>query len=439
MKTFRGKSLEECFQQVKTDMGREAVILQSRTYQPIFGKFGKPRHEVVAALDIKIAEGGQSSSSPARSPAPSARPAITAAAAARPGERPVYGYSSGDDKGVRANGRQAILDRPVREPEPSAPAAPPPDVYDRRLDRLEQQISALTSNMSKLTEAALARKKKPDSSHKSGDAAIEIEPLVPHALIAKRLADAEVVAPVIRQLMEDLAPELSDQAAATEVRTRISQRLRLASPVEPITGKTRVVAFLGATGVGKTTTLTKIAARLSLLSNYSVGVITMDTHRIAAAKQLETYGEILRVPVKICYNRTEVLAAVEEYAAEKKHFVLIDTAGKSPNDALPLAEVGVTLKEIATISRVLCVPATLSSSNIDHMVGRFHSLLAPDALILTKLDEAADETYLGHLLNIQARFGIPLQYFTNGQRVPDDLSRPDCHVIADKILPQAAL
>jgi len=77
----------------------------------------------------------------------------------------------------------------------------------------------------------------------------------------------------------------------------------------------------------------------------------------------------------------------------------------------------------------------VAAANVDHMVSRFHSLLVPDCLILTKLDEAADEAYLGHLLNTQAKYGLPLAYFTNGQRVPDDLSRPDPHVIADKLMP----
>jgi flagellar biosynthesis protein FlhF len=302
---------------------------------------------------------------------------------------------------------------------------------------LEAQLTALSSNMSRLTEAALARKRKAETPvlGRPQETATEVDALTPHALIARQLQKGEIAGPVIRQLLDGISLDMPDASVASEIRTKISQRLLIANQIEPILGKTRVIAFLGATGVGKTTTLTKIAARLSLLSNYSVGVITMDTHRIAAAKQLETYGDILRVPVKVAYSGAEVIAAVEQYAAEKKNFVLIDTAGKSPNDALPLAEVATTLKEIATVTRILCVPATLSAANVDHMVSRFHSLLVPDCLILTKLDEAADEAYLGHLLNTQAKYGLPLAYFTNGQRVPDDLSRPDPHVIADKLMP----
>lgn len=448
VKTFRGRTLEDCFTQVKAQMGREAVILQSRAYQPIFGKFGPAMHEVIAALEINIADPplppARPNQLPPASPTPPRAEAAAPPAAPKPAPRPVYGYSAGSDSALR---------RPAPKPEPleEEKILTEPEqktntienlLYDRRLERLEQQINALTTNMTRLTEAALARKRKgeaPAAGPRPVDFAAEAEPLTPHAHLAKRLSESEVAAPLVRQLLEDLAPNLSDQAAAAEVRTRISQRLKIAPPVEGIAGKMQVIAFLGATGVGKTTTLTKLAARLSLLSSFSVGVITIDTHRIAAAKQLEIYGDILRVPVKVCYRRDEVVDALQKYAAEKKSFVLIDTAGKSPNDALPLAEIAAMLQDMATLTRVLCVPATLSAANVDHMISRFHALLSPDTLVLTKVDEAVDDLFLGHLLSTQAKFGAPLQYITNGQRVPDDLAIPDPHVIADKILPQSAL
>jgi flagellar biosynthesis protein FlhF len=328
--------------------------------------------------------------------------------------------------------------RPTDTP---APPTPQPSfdtkAYDERMERLENQLASLANSMTKLTEAALAKRGGRKIESAKGDPLEGIAPLAPYASLAKRLADAEVAAPLIRILMDDMPKDLDDAAAAMEVRTRISQRLQIIDVLESTPGKTRVLALVGATGVGKTTTLTKIAARLSLVSNFSVGIVTMDTHRIAAAKQLETYGEILRVAVKVAYSAEEVNNAIEAYAEEGKEFVLIDTAGKSPNDAMPLAEVASALNEIPDVIKLLCVPATVSWANADHMVARFHSLLAPDAVILTKLDEAADNTYLGHLLGTQAKLGIPLAFVTTGQRVPDDLSRPDTHAIADKILPQS--
>jgi flagellar biosynthesis protein FlhF len=451
VRTFRGKTLEECFQQVKAQLGREAVILQSRTYRPFLGRFGTPRHEVMAALDVNIPD--RRAAQPAReqpqndvreSRESSMSPGTRSAAAVgqsqgRPSERGIYGYSSGEERGAfrplpprptEQNTRPSYLDQG-----PVNPSTEERTVYERRIEKLEQQLSSLSTNMSKLTEAALARKNAKNGIKPGIDQEPQ-EQQTPHAAIVKRLSEMDVAAPVIKKLLDDIPSELPDNAAASDIRTKIAQRLLIANQIEAAPGRTRVVAFIGSTGVGKTTTLTKIAARLSLVSNYSVGIITMDTHRIAAAKQLETYGDILRVPVKVAYSGAEVVAAVQQFAAEKRNFVLIDTAGRSPNDALPLAEVSTTLKELTLVTRILCVPATLSAANFDYMVSRFFTLLEPDSMIVTKLDEAADEAYLGRMLNVQTKFGLPLAYFTNGQRVPDDLSRPDAHLIADKILPQ---
>jgi len=437
-------------------MGREAVILQSRTYRPILGKFGAPRHEVIAALDVNIAdtrisqpardsrETRESAGASNQAAAQSRNTSSLGQSQARAPERSIYGYSNGGD---RSNfhpipPRASAIEAPARPSYVEDPANPPSSVertvYEHRIEKLEQQLSSLSSNMSKLTEAALARKNAKAVAKSAPDLG-EQDALAPHAAIIKRLSEMDVANPVIKKLMEEVPSEISDTAAASDVRTKIAQRLLIANQIEGAPGRTRVIAFIGSTGVGKTTTLTKIAARLSLVSNYSVGIITMDTHRIAAAKQLETYGDILRVPVRVAYSGTEVIAAVEEFAKEKRNFVLIDTAGRSPNDALPLAEVSTTLKELTLINRILCVPATLSAANFDYMVSRFFTLLEPDSMIITKLDEAADEAYLGRMLNVQARFGLPLAYFTNGQRVPDDLARPDAHLIADKIIPQSSL
>ncbi|HEY3329914.1 MAG TPA: flagellar biosynthesis protein FlhF [Capsulimonadaceae bacterium] len=446
MRTFRAATLEECFQQVKTEMGREAVILQTKQYRPIFGKFGTPRHEVIAALDLNVPDSpattvSRDPSTPPARPAAPAQPA-TMPSAARPGNRPVYGYGQQSDDTPAPRPAPRPVAEPAPRPAPVAAPPPPPvaqpapnlAAYDDRMERLEEQLTLLATSMTKLTDMASSRRtsKKAEAAKLE---AVEAEPEHPYEPIKIKLNNSGVAHPLIRKLLEDLPPKLTTESAISEIRTRISQRLLIGDAIEPIAGKTRVIAFLGATGVGKTTTLTKIAARLSLISGYSVGVITMDTQRIAAAKQLETYGEILRLPVKIAYSAEELKAGIAEFTEEETDFVLVDTAGRSPNDAMPLAEVGAMLKEIPLVTKYLCVPATLSASNAGHMVTRFHSLLAPDALIVTKVDESADEAYLGHMLNVQATLGIPVAYLTNGQRVPDDLTRPDSHAIAEKVLP----
>ena len=147
----------------------------------------------------------------------------------------------------------------------------------------------------------------------------------------------------------------------------------------------------------------------------------------------------MRVPVKIAYNRQELTQYLAEFQADKRDLVMLDTAGRSPNDAMPLAELAGALDGLTSVFRYLVVPATLSGRNFENMIERFHSLMAPDALILTKLDESVDNACLGHLLNAQAKFGLPISYITNGQRVPDDLMAADAHAVAARLLSTAVM
>jgi flagellar biosynthesis protein FlhF len=391
VKTYRGKSPEECFQKVKSELGREAVILQSRSVHALFGRFGPTQHEVVAAIDVTI-----------------------------PGDKAAAGVEVRRPVSL-SSGRPELLSQPTTRRES--------DSENERIQRLERQLSSLTANMNALTQAA----KNNNGRAKSGP---DDEP---YAFLRKQLEEAEVAEPVIKRLFAELPEDLSDAAASSELRAKIVHQLKTAARFDLVAGKTRLVAFFGGTGVGKTTTIAKIAAQLALKEKRSIAIITMDTHRVAAAQQLQTYGEILRVPVKVAYNKQEVKQYYAEFSAEKRDAVLLDTAGRSPNDSMPIAEMASAIEGIPDVYRYITVPATLSGRNFENTVERFQSLLSADAIILTKLDETVDNSCLGHLLNIQAKFGIPLSYITNGQRVPDDLLIADAHAIAARMLSTAAL
>jgi flagellar biosynthesis protein FlhF len=262
---------------------------------------------------------------------------------------------------------------------------------------------------------------------------------VPYQSLYKQLLDAEVTEPLIKRMFTALPLGLTDAAAAMEIRGMIVNQLKITGRVEITPGKTRLVAFLGGTGSGKTTTIAKIAAMLALKEKRSIGIISMDTHRVAAAQQLQTYGEILRVPVKIAYNKQEMAELLAEFAADKKEIVLLDTPGRSPNDSMPLAEMSGALDGVAGVYTYLVVPATLSYKNFENAIEKFQSHTHPDALILTKIDESVDNACLGHLLNMQVKTGIPLAYITNGQRVPDDLLTADANAIAARLLSTVSL
>ena len=129
----------------------------------------------------------------------------------------------------------------------------------------------------------------------------------------QQLLDADIAAPLARQLIGEVPAGLAAADAATFLRTLLSQRLRIANGIDalPAHGKMRLLAFVGTTGVGKTTTIAKLTARYALMERRKVGVMTLDTQRIGAAEQLQKYGEILRVPVKVAHDKLELIQHLE--------------------------------------------------------------------------------------------------------------------------------
>ena len=178
-----------------------------------------------------------------------------------------------------------------------------------------------------------------------------------------------------------------------------------------------VIALVGATGVGKTTTIAKLAARyVQHWGLRDVALITTDHFRIGAQEQLFTYGRLLGVPVLTADNQRELCLALEKL--KDRRLVLIDTAGMSPRDQ-NLQKQFAMLSGLPVPNRTaLVLSANGQASDLDDQYQRF-APAAPGAVILTKLDEA---TRVGSAISAVVRHGIPLAYLTDGQRVPEDLS-----------------
>ncbi|MFP4661026.1 MAG: flagellar biosynthesis protein FlhF [Halanaerobiales bacterium] len=191
----------------------------------------------------------------------------------------------------------------------------------------------------------------------------------------------------------------------------------------------RVVAFIGPTGVGKTTTIAKLAARYTLDESKKVGLITADTYRIAAVQQLKTYSDIINIPLHVIYNKEELKQALEEKFADFD-MIFIDTAGSSWNDKIQLGR----LKKLITRDLVdevhLIISMNTKSSDINGIIDRF-SILKPDKIVLSKLDETM--TY-GDIVNIKYKYDFPYSYITFGQDVPDDIQVADPTLLVNYIM-----
>jgi flagellar biosynthesis protein FlhF len=177
----------------------------------------------------------------------------------------------------------------------------------------------------------------------------------------------------------------------------------------------RRIAFVGPTGVGKTTTLAKIAAQLSLKRGLKVGIVAADTYRIAAVDQLRTYAEILGIAVEVASSPTDAARACERLG--DVDVILIDTAGRSQNDRMKLSELRAFLAAAEPDETHLVLSATAGARTLAREAENFGAL-GIDRLVLTKLDEAAS---FGTLISLVERLGTRVSFLTHGQEVPEHI------------------
>ncbi|MGB9820913.1 MAG: flagellar biosynthesis protein FlhF [Pseudothermotoga sp.] len=186
----------------------------------------------------------------------------------------------------------------------------------------------------------------------------------------------------------------------------------------------KVVLLVGPTGVGKTTTLAKLAARLKLAEKKQIAILTLDTYRIAATEQLKTYATIMDIPLRVAYTPRE--ARLELDAMHDFDTILIDTAGRSQNNDIQMSE----LKALAeTISPQICfLVASMNCkySDFKDIMNRF-AVAKYTHVILTKMDET--KSY-GHIVNVPQISNAPIAFITNGQRVPEDIMEANVRELA---------
>ncbi len=194
----------------------------------------------------------------------------------------------------------------------------------------------------------------------------------------------------------------------------------------------RFLLFMGPTGVGKTTTLAKLAGRLVQEAQVRPGLITLDTYRVAAVDQLRAYADMMRLPMAVASDRAEFRTALDRQ--KRCPVVLIDTAGRGQNDLERLGHLDELLSEHDQLEVFLCLSSTTAPSVLDDIMERFGSL-KPDACVLTKLDE---NRAFGHLLAAAIEARMPVAYVTAGQEVPRDLEAANARGLIAQVLPKVA-
>jgi len=426
-KTYIARSVTDCLLQAKQELGPDAIIVSRKQFKKgaLFGRWGG--REMVEMTFGTYQQPVM--------PPPNLAPNLRYSGGEKPSEAEAARIAELEEKlakltaSVRNLG-DAPAELKAEPPKPKAARALPSFVpASLQADPFSGNTDGATRLVASEPPPARIRRRK-----EAAPAAAAPDEGYPGLM--QQLLDADIAAPLARQLLSEIPAGLAASDAATFLRTVLSQRLRISNGVDalPAQGKMRLLAFVGTTGVGKTTTIAKLTARYALMERRKVGVITLDTQRIGAAEQLQKYGEILRVPVKVAHDKLELIQQLEAYAAAGMEIVMLDTAGRSPNEMIPLGETAHLFEGVGAVQKYLTVPAVLGQRDMENIVTKFQNIFTPDAVILTKLDEASDHTCFGRLLTLQAKFGLPLAFVTTGQRVPDDIVLPDAHAIASRIL-----
>jgi flagellar biosynthesis protein FlhF len=253
-------------------------------------------------------------------------------------------------------------------------------------------------------------------------------------LIFKQMILNEVDEKFANQILSEIEANLQPESPVDNILTSIYQKivLKLGQPqtIELNENNTKFVFFIGPTGVGKTTTIAKIASGFKMNKNTKIALVTSDTYRIAAVEQLRIYANILGVPLKVIYTPEEMAESKEEF--EDYDIVLIDTAGRSHKNTEQKDDLEALLATIDDSMKetYLVLSATTKYKDLVRITETYSSI-TNYRIIFTKFDETI---CMGNILNVKMLTDAPLSYAAWGQNVPNDIGRLDAQFIAKKLL-----
>jgi flagellar biosynthesis protein FlhF len=410
VKVFEAKDMASGLKMVKEALGPDALILSTRTIRNgTFGVMGKPMMEITAAVDNTWQEPVERPVNDRRRELPPSRPQRS---------EPQRDISYEE---IWAQNKPAAPATPYQQ-QPTANRE-----IQNELAELRNMVKGLSSRISGIDSSAL-RKPYVEPEFAAPGNASAVDPVIGF-LTAYGInpETAQVVARFTRDTIEK-ASNLDSTDLTTIFKAAIARLFTTEKMLDQRFTRQRRLSLIGPTGVGKTTTLAKIAAYY--LSRFSgrIGLITIDTYRIAAVEQIKVYGEIMRLPVEVVIKPQELVQALEKF--KDYDLVLIDTAGRSPRNTLDLQELAGFLRPDLGIENNLLLSATTRERELEETIKRF-SILPINTFIFSKIDECDQ---LGVLLNIHYKNDTPISFLTNGQRVPEDLIMPSPAAIADLIM-----
>jgi flagellar biosynthesis protein FlhF len=442
VKTFQAASMAEALRLVKAELGPDAMILSTKKEKTggILGFFSKPVYRVTAAID------------PVRSAAP---PVAVPPTAYR--ERPERERTAKEEM---ESSMLAPLARELKDLREKVEALSRREEEMRREEKpadeekvevsqeagfslknipradLEEIKKLLLNTLAKSQEGGVRTVEWPNASDITslqGQSGAELLP--EDSPLAQELVKSGVSTELIRKILDTLTTlpvEGGNQTLKSRLGETLGRLIKFAGTLKMRKNSPRIVALVGPTGVGKTTTTAKLAAMYALNRGNKVALITMDIFRVGAVEQLKTYSRIMGIPLEVASTPKELEKAVEKHSA--CDLIFIDTAGRSHKDKEKLDEMKNFLDNKIPMEVYLCLSATTKDRELEEILSRFR-IFAISKVVFTKIDECES---FGNMVNLLMKDNLQIAYFTTGQRVPEDIEVATPAKLAEMILREAS-
>ncbi len=449
-KIYVADTLSEAMNKARSEFGSDCKLISKRFFKvgSILGIGGTQRVEIRIAIDVvPVSSQPQPQQKPVRK--------IQAPQVQRPNEfqeyqeidpRQIYASSEQypSSSAVRQQRFYSENQQPAQQSQPQ-PAMPAP-FKDETSDKLLQLMASMQAQILDLS-VQMNRKsvEKPQQVQVVNTARPSIYPGKLQRAF-ELLQRSELSENIINKIMPELQlmPESSKEdweIIKEHLRTKMAGIIKISGPIniDAVADNAshgpdklpKLFAFIGTTGVGKTTTLAKIAANLVLKFKKKVVFLTIDTYRIAATQQLGVLGDIIGIPTEVVYKESDLMPCIHTH--RDADIILIDTAGRSQRNNLELLDLNKYLypdKDV-TIERLLVISSTTKYKDMLDITKNFGSKVSFDRLIFTKTDES---TTWGPLFSLAAETGKPITYLSNGQNIPDDIMPAETNFIIKKII-----
>jgi flagellar biosynthesis protein FlhF len=453
VRIFSALTIQEAMNQVKETLGRDAIILHTRKFRKggIGGFFGREIVEVMAAVD--------SEPTPTILPSPkkTVRAKVPVRSLIRPSVKPPFPAKEtvSPSKTVAAPSEDAEKPESISSTLLQADnfVAVSPDLAGKKADKqlVLDPLPAAVITQERRAESAVgtptdAAVQTIDNTY-GEELKNEITGMrfVLEQLLAKTktisanpwydyLVEKGITSSLAEQVLKDFPCSLvmadkNRESAKKMLYNRFVCYIRYTEGIKLPKVGCKKIALVGPTGVGKTTTLAKLAARFTLEENAAVAFITADTYRIAAVEQLKTYANILNIPLDVVYSSEELKSSLQKH--EDKNIILIDSAGRSQHNEEQIIELKELLDADDAIEPHLVLSTNTTYKDMVDIINRFADCFSA-SVIFTKLDEARS---VGNIFNIMYSFSeLSISYIANGQSVPDDIHHADADYLTNSLL-----